>query len=192
MNDTIGGANLFDCDKASLGPDRSNRNNSSLFLNKGYCKAPDQAYFTNSNFTIMAWTKLLSYGNWPTLVDFGNGDPNDNVYVAVVNLARKTEVRIYTGKNNAYSKQESNSIYPLDVWNHIGVVLNGTILSVYMNGTLMGSNVNSKTPNNVIRKDNLVGQTNWSGFEAMYGYLDEMKFYNRSLSQSEIQADFVH
>jgi hypothetical protein len=78
MNDYIGGANLFGCVSAQLGPDRFNTLNLSLFLNTGYCKAPSGIYFGPGNFTFIVRVKLIAYGASALLMDFGNGIPPKN------------------------------------------------------------------------------------------------------------------
>ena len=42
--------------------------------------APPGVYF-NGDFSVSAWIKVIKFGNWQRVFDFGNGRSNDNVMI---------------------------------------------------------------------------------------------------------------
>ena len=55
-------------------------NNSYLWLNWGYVRAPPSVYF-NGDFSVSVWIKLRDLANWQRVFDFGNGPANNNVMI---------------------------------------------------------------------------------------------------------------
>ena len=62
--------------------------------------------------------------------------------------------------------------------------LNGTLASFYMNGTLTAQS-SMLVPNNVMRSPNYIGKSHW-GDGNLNAHLDDLRFYNRSITLSEI------
>jgi len=73
---------------------------------------------------------------------------------------------------------------PLFQWQHVAVTCDGTILRIYVNGVLRGSTAGTLGPaNNVPLR---IGASGSCG-NSTHGMIDELTFYNRALSQAEIQ-----
>lgn len=71
----------------------------------------------------------------------------------------------------------------LNAWNHIAAVLNGTYVVLYMNGQPIKGTIDA-TPNMV--STNLgIGITDYPG-RYFTGLIDQMRVYNRSLSEDEV------
>ena len=99
-----------------------------------------------------------------------NGTPSGHVFVNGDRDARAT-----TG-------------LPLNTWSHLAVTYDGTTIRLYVNGVL-GSSVGAvvgSMPNSTgaLR---LGGNTIWA--EWFVGRIDEVRVYNRALTQSELQTD---
>jgi hypothetical protein len=185
---------LFGCVSAQLGPDRFNTLNSSLFLNTGYCKAPSGIYFGPGNFTFIVWVKLIAYGPNALLMDFGNGiPPNNNIIFcpAFTGPPNNPVFQICYG-TTVWSTIIPSSVIALNVWNHYGVVLSGTTLRFYLNGSLVSTLANSYLPVNVNRTKNFIGQGSKPSLPSLKAYVDEMKIYNISLSSSQISWDYLN
>jgi hypothetical protein len=72
-------------------------------------------------------------------------------------------------------------------WNHVAAVYDGYSIKTYLNGVAGTATVVSSVVNFPINL--LVGDDGWNN--RFNGSIDEVKIYNRSLSQTEIQADMV-
>ena len=57
---------------------------------------------------------------------------------------------------------------------------------MYINNQLTGSFSQSYTLPTIVRTNCLIGLSNWPGDEMSWSILDDMRFYNKSLTQTEI------
>ena len=76
---------------------------------------------------------------------------------------------------------------PLSVWTHLAATYNNSNLNLYVNGNLVRSVATSGallTSTGVLR---IGGNSVWGEF--FQGIIDEIRIYNRALTQAEIQAD---
>ena len=100
------------------------------------------------------------------------------------------------------SGPSDNSGTPINLneWIHIVLKRQGSTVSLYKNGVLVGENQNSGSISSdyqLVIGDGPGGITCgsiWGPTESMCGYngmIDELKIYNRALSEEEIQAEFT-
>ena len=76
---------------------------------------------------------------------------------------------------------------PVNAWSHLAVTYDGTTIRLYVNGTLAASqNLVGSMPNSAggLR---LGGNNVWGEWFA--GRIDDVRLYNRALSQTELQTD---
>ena len=79
------------------------------------------------------------------------------------------------------------SVLTLNTWTHLATTYDGAALRLYVNGALVASQAQTgaiTTSDGVLR---FGGNSSWG--EYYQGYLDEVRVYNRALSQAEIQTD---
>ncbi len=78
-----------------------------------------------------------------------------------------------------------------NTWNNVVSVYDGTVQQIYLNGTLIMSTQNEGAIVNPLNTSLFIGRSDprHVGGETAYfeGYLDDIKIYNRALSDSEIQ-----
>jgi hypothetical protein len=76
---------------------------------------------------------------------------------------------------------------PVNAWTHVALTYDGSMLRLYVNGVLASSSAQSgaiQTNSNALR---IGGNVPYGEF--FQGLIDELRVYNRALSQAEIQAD---
>jgi hypothetical protein len=76
---------------------------------------------------------------------------------------------------------------PLNTWTHLAATYDGSVLTLFVNG----NQVSNLTVGGPIRNDPLplrIGNSQYTG-EGFPGRIDEVRIYNRALTQSEIQND---
>ena len=166
--------------------DRFNRPNSALDLNSGYYQAPNDVYF-NTTFSITAWFHARQISNGMPLLDFGfinTGFPNIMLYLTF-SSSGSPHTRISDVSGTRY-EVIPNIPTPLLSWTHMVSTFNGSYLNLYLNGTLLGSTPSAYPPN-IVRTSNFIGKSYYNLNTLANAIFDEIRFYNRALSQIEIE-----
>ncbi len=133
--------------------------------------------------TIMAWAKteenktckIAEKGDWDghsILQDHWNGWAG----------------QIRTADNRSVAINWRNGIPVYGEWYHIAMTFNGAVMKLYVNGQLMNSeSVGGGL--HVNNRDFAIGSNNGSQ-KFFHGSIDDVRFFNKALSQTEIQAIF--
>ena len=194
--------------------DRFSNANSALALELAYASIPSGVFFDTPELTITVWVN--PYFAWNILrftitnsvyesariIDFGIGAANSNIVLALdstssvsspfnnpqaCSAAYPTFI-IYDGTSNK-SSVTSNKPLSENKWHHLAATFNGITLNLYMNGTIVGTqSLNYLMPKSLMRSLNYVGKSNWAGDGYSLAHLDDLRFYNKSLNQMDIQA----
>ena len=186
VNDTISGANMYNGYNVQFVKDRFGKPNSAIRFSDGFYQVPPGVYF-KGDFTVSVWIKAISSFADAAIFDFGNGGYSDNIrssYTYFLQsfhmLFKNYESRIYTSFNLI-----------LGQWTHWVFTLSDTVVSFYANGLLINQESNMYIPRNINRTSNYIGKSNsdWQG--NLWADLDDLRIYNRSMSQAEINALFL-
>ena len=182
FNDIIGGATLYNPVSCSFTTDRLNTPSSALFLNRGYVRAPTGIYF-NGDFTMTVWVKLLEYAH-KAVVAFGTNQ-QDDVYLGInYNSLYGERINYYISNAGIRHNTFSQFNLKINVWQHYAITLSGTTATIYVDGKLNYQDTSVK-PRSISRTSNYVGCSNWPDCSP-YAYVDDLKIFNRSLTQAEI------
>jgi hypothetical protein len=100
------------------------------------------------------------------------------------------QVRDITGSTN--SLFTGTHTVPAGTWYHLAVVYSGTNAFIYVDGTLSGSSMNmlDSSTVNTMRQSSFFGMDQ-SGQYVANAKLDEIKVYNKALSQAQVQLDMA-
>jgi hypothetical protein len=151
------------------------------------------AVYFSGIFTIITWINFHSCESSARFLDCGNGQASDNVYV-MIDGSPKCQLNFGIFSGNYISGNENTVVYVLPTngsWLHLAWSVWGTRDQVYVNGiyiNLEGAGLN--TPANVMRSKCFFGKSNWNGDPYADADFDEIKFFNRNMSQAEIQNDY--
>ncbi len=137
-----------------------------------------------NGMTLEAWVRPTIVGGWQTAIV--KEQPGNLAYGIYSNTsANRYEAEVYV--NGATRALNGTTQLPVAVWSHLAATYDGTTLRVYLNGNQTaqlaqaGSIVNSNSPLRI------GGNSVWG--EYFNGLIDEVRVYNRALSQVEIQSD---
>ena len=138
-----------------------------------------------NGMTIEAWVNPFGLGGWNTiLMKEGTGSQfgyslyaNDNspwpaVTVQIANVDRSAV---------------GTTALPLNTWSHVAATYDGTTLRLYVNGVQVGSRAQTGTLRTTTGPLRLGGNDLWGEF--FHGIMDDVRIYNRALTQTEIQTD---
>ena len=181
--DMVSQAYLYDPVSVSFTTDRLNTPGAALNLNRGYISAPPGIYF-KGDYTISAWFKVASNAG-AILIDFAG--PNHVNEVAVgISFGNGISYDLNTDANNGnFGQVFSATAITLNKWQFLAVTLNGTQCSIYLDGVLTKTG-NAVSPSNVTRSFNYIGRSNWPSYAGTTAAIDDLKFFNRALTQSEL------
>ncbi len=140
-----------------------------------------------SGMTLEAWV-------YPTAAQSGWTDiimkekPEGLVYYLTANSDTNVPVGgAFIG--NAERAVSGKSSLPVNVWSHLATTYDGVTQKFYLNGTLIASRAQSgaiETSTGALR---IGGDSIWG--EYFKGMIDDVRIYNRALSNSEIQSDML-
>lgn len=190
MRDHISSADMKQGAFTNFTTDRFGNENSALALNMGWTQVPPGIYFNTPEFTISAWVYPEQLGFTARLIDFGNGTFADNIFIKLDSgyNSNLPALRINNGSSPLGTAQGTKAL-KLNQWQLVTATFDGYKMHVYLNGTQTGTLTFSSfiTLETIERFNNYIGQSNWPG---LAGYsnltLDDLRFYKKSLSQSEI------
>jgi hypothetical protein len=177
LSDVIGGSNLNGGTSYSFVSDRFGTPNSAIYFNSGYLNVPTGVYFS-SDFTFTAWIYLKSYQSSSRLFEFANGQNSDNIALSM--SMTTSQLYGFTFDGTLLSQFETSAIINLNKWYFVAFVLSGTTGYIYVNGNQVG-NGTLNVPNNITRRSNFIGKSNWNDAYADAIY-DEFKIYQGALS----------
>jgi hypothetical protein len=131
--------------------------------------------------------RTYSCASFGRLVDCGNGPWNDNLYFALTegDTCFPYIATYYYGNYTG----NYHGILPLKTghWNHLAATMQGNTAYFYVNGVL-SSTRQSFLLRSVVRNNCYIGRSNWNDPIAN-ALFDEIKFFNRYLTQQEIIND---
>jgi fibronectin type 3 domain-containing protein len=151
-----------------------------------YATLPTGLVSTLTDFTISTWVKPTTLDTWARVFDFGTGTTNF-MFLTTTNGGGKPRL---TFKVNGAADQVVDSSVALtaNAWSHVAVTLSGNTMTLYVNGTAVGTNTNvtarpSQLGNTTL---NYLGKSQFAADPYFNGSLDDFRIYNRALSVSEI------
>jgi len=184
--------------------------NSVNFQNEDYVELKsficDQDNIYNG-YTFSFWFKSKDSKTWARFFDFGNGSENNNIIAGINNNYLFCSVynnRSHSNYYNFYKINNRDININDDNWRHFvwTIVPKGSndkssaTWFVYIDGVLMkpdpninATRINTIYPNNIERKYNYLGKSNWPD-PYLCGSIDDFRMYNRILSNEEIISLF--
>jgi len=152
-----------------------------------------------TGMTLEAWVNPTSMSGWESVVykergGVGTGLLSYALYAHDGGASTPPAGYVRTSAGGPDRGIQGLARLPLNVWSHIAVTYTtaagvGSTLRFYVNGALVntvtGANQNILQGNNALR----IGNSNAPISEGFNGMLDEIRIYNRALTQAEISAD---
>ena len=141
-----------------------------------------------SGMTLEAWVRPTANSSYRTvLLKEVTGELAYALYAADSDHGGRSSGWNRIGNVSRFA--DGTSALPLNAYSHVAVTYNGSSLVFYVNGVATRSTAvtgNIQTSTMPLR---IGGNTIWG--EYFQGQIDEVRVYNRALSQNEIQTDMV-
>jgi len=142
-------------------------------------------------FTLSAWIKPTGWGenNQGRILDHGGGSTGGEGWSFHLENGSTAlgALRVQINNNNSFSGVSDTDVVTLDSWQHVAVTLKDGTLSFYVDGNLVGTQAGVPTPlaSSFPVRIGARASDNARGFD---GSIDEVRIWNRALSQVELQA----
>jgi hypothetical protein len=191
MKDVVGGDDMTQGSLTSFAADRFGNVNSALALNGGWTQVPPGIYFNTPEFTITVWAYPSQIGTAARIIDFGNGELNDNILFSFsyydTSRYLNPYFEIFDG-TYYYPKISLTSLQKLALnqWQFFAVTFDGTNANIYLNGQQVVGLSQSYNLKTLTRSNCYIGKSAWSSNGYSNSYLDDLAFFNKSLTQDVI------
>ena len=182
LNGTLNGATLTS-DKFG------NSDRAYSFDGNDYIEISDDQKLTSTNqLSIVAWFKKSSNSELLTIMQKGSDDTNEEYILSVHN----SNIYFDVGDGGGPYIQPSYSVSS-GVWHHIVAVHNRTggnsSLKIYLNGQNIGGTVINPTRVPMDNSDSVtIGKRKSYSTQSFIGQIDEVRIYNRALSDEDIST----
>jgi hypothetical protein len=173
----------------SFTQDRFGNLNSALALNGGWAQVPPGVYFESSEFSISVWVYPYLVNSYARAIDFGQLNTMPfNIYLSLNNASFNVpHTNIIYGQSKGISLLKTNQQLATLKSQLLVVTFNGSFLDLYINESLTSRMlINFTLPISKSFENCYIGKSNTNGDGFSYSYLDDLRFYNKSLSQEEI------
>jgi hypothetical protein len=149
----------------------------------GYISIPDSPSLRLSTFTLAAWVNPTAIVGDNRIAEKGTSDS----YYLDVNPEGKALVGFFDG---TYHDLISPTALVLNTWSSVAGTYDGTVLRLYVNGTLVNSLALVSSPSQTAEPLVIGWKFNGITDDHFAGLIDELRLYNRALTDSEIQQHY--
>ena len=196
-NDASGNGNNGVVYNSSLTTDRFGNASSAYNFNgsNSYIDIPQSTSLDlTANFTLSAWIyQRAVQPNGYRIIDKCPAGIADGWSFDTWDGVTGRKLRLQAVAPNNYNV-EGSTVYSLMQWHHVVATVSGTVGKVYLDGNLDGTGNVGNIPENTL--DIFIGRAHPyggdSGFNEMFnGVIDDVRIYNRALSDSEVQSLYL-
>ena len=138
--------------------------------------------------TIAIWARWDEFTNWSRLIDFGNGQGNQNILLGQFSdgTTKNFILNIRRGENDQHGKRIQAGTITLGQWTHVAFTVQGTDMRLFQDGVQVGINTDGHEPIKMTRTNHYVGKSNWSADALFKGSIYSLQIWNRALNPTEI------
>jgi hypothetical protein len=186
MFDDVGSDHMTQGSLSYLTWDRFGNSNSALSLNGGWTRVPSGVYFDSPEFTISVWVSPQQVSSRARIFDFGNGQNVDNI---LLSFSEQTTLQPYfqirSGSTFCGGGVSSMNLV-LNKWQFLTVTFDGNNVRIYLNGQLTFDQVITCSLPIIQRTNCYIGKSNWANDGYSWSLLDDLRIFNKSLTQKQI------
>ncbi|WP_434110121.1 LamG-like jellyroll fold domain-containing protein [Paraburkholderia caffeinilytica] len=159
----------------------------SLDGSTGYVSLPSDIVLGLADFTIAAWVNCSTSRNWMRVFDFGS---NVDHYMMLTTHSSSGVPRFAMTVNGSAGEKGINgtTALPTGEWTHIAVTLSGSVGTLYVNGSAVGTNTAMLLAPFRLgsTSQNWIGHSQYSTDPYFHGLIDEFRIYYNALTADQI------
>jgi len=160
---------------------------------ENYLVEPHAIELEPAHLTFEAWVRPTNQGrDGETRRWIINKNPNewaDGHYALVINRDQAgAYLNIGGGATNVHEAWSASGAVPLNEWTHLACTFDGNVLTIYVNGRPAGSSLVGR--GRTTGSGSLQIARREDGFTYFKGLIDEVRVYNRALTDAEVARRF--
>ncbi len=163
-----------------------------------YVQLPPFGAIWANGFTVCAWVRFDNVSYYERIIDFGNGSGDSGglpIWFGREGSSNNLTLESWISSNAGTNRSIGRLVAPNAITNgsieYYCATISGDTMRIYVNGVLKAQK-NGHPILNVPRSNNFLGRSNWCFADPDFkGFMDEVRIYNRALSESEINALYV-
>ncbi len=147
----------------------------------------------NANFTVEVWLKRMGANLYQGVVTKNNypGCTGANVYGWTVGWRGDYNKFFILVGNGGYTYIYSDNTYTDSNWHHVVLRRGSGITRMFVDGVLQSESTYNSLAKNTLSLDIGSCYSTCPAIQTFNGIIDEVRIYNRALTESEIKADMV-
>lgn len=153
--------------------------------NTNYINLPAD-YWIYGDYSVSVWVKVKQTMSYPRIYEFANGYGINGAIAKLCHAGNGGPTLEYAINLSNESHYFSSNTLALNTWYHLAFVTSGTQMSIYINGTLIGTYAGNHAPENIYRTKNKIGGSNAPLNDATKAYIDDFRLYDRAITQEEV------
>ena len=199
--DSSGNGNHGTVNGATLSMDRFGNTNKAYSFNNNYIIVPNSNSFDYTDFSVSFWIKTNNASTQVPITQLKYTDASDEKFSFALNYNGLNRTHFACKYNIAPSctpgvgwiLNEHTINVSDNTFHHITGTVEGNTMKFYIDGNLLGSVLgNSNQSSNCFGGDIQIGRC-WNNFPNYFnGTIDDIRIYNRPLSQSEVTYLATH
>lgn len=150
----------------------------------GYVQLPGTVT-DGQDFTFAGWVNWQGGAAWQRILDFGDG--MNSFMFLTPSQGKGMQFTIH--QQNTDQNLITSTPLPLNKWVHVAVTMEGNTGKLYVDGKLSATNEKMTfNPSDLMTREAYLGKSRFAADAYFKGLLDEVRIYNKALSEVEIQA----
>ena len=163
-----------------------------------YVQLPTLEPIWENGFTVCAWVRFDNLAYYERIIDFGNNSGDSGgmpVWFGREGSSNNLTLESWISSNGSTNRSTGRLVAPNAITNgsieYYCATISGDSMKIYVNGVLKAQKKGHPIKN-VSRTKNFIGRSNWCSNDPDFkGFMDEVRIYNRALSEAEINSLYL-
>jgi hypothetical protein len=141
--------------------------------------------FGGEPITVEVYVKYENTNYWSRILDFGDGENDDNVIIANTGTTTDCAWNLRQTPGDGTKELVHSNCFIINEWTHIVATTEGNTMKLYRNGLLMATERNGITVPLRSRTYHYVGRSNWGPDGYFDGTIAYLRFWHGTALDSE-------
>jgi hypothetical protein len=148
---------------------------------------PEINYDLSQGMSVEAWVWYDSFQSWSRIIDFANGNSNENILLANDGSSNTLHFEVF--RQSTGQSVRATCALETKKWIHLAATIDASgMATLYKNGERIQTG-RVHLPNNLRRTINYIGRSNWSYDRFFHGQITDVRIWNTARTQAEIKAN---